>query len=127
MASKKGYFQEIHPVLPVQNVIAALHFYVEKLGFDVAFADDEKDPHYAGIRRDNIEIHLQWHDATEWEHAIDRPMLRFVVQNIEALYEEYQMKGVFHEQTSLKETPWGTREFAFYDLYKNGLTFYHDI
>ncbi len=53
-------------------------------------------------------------------------MLRIVTQNIEALYEEYEGQGVFHKNTSLKKTAWGTREFAFYDLYKNGLTFYRD-
>lgn len=123
----KGYFQEIHPVLPVKDVLQALQFYVGKLGFDIAFTDDKKNPKYAGVTRDNIEIHLQWHHAEEWDVEIDRPMLRFVVQNIEALFKEYTDKDVFHENTSLKETPWGTREFAFYDPYKNGLTFYHDI
>ena len=45
----------------------------------------------------------------------------------EALYEEYKLQNIFHEHTSLKETPWGTKEFAFYDIYGNGLTFYRDI
>ena len=123
----KGYFETIHPVLPVQDVVKAIQFYVEKLGFEVAFADDDKDPKYAGVKRDNIEIHLQWHDAAEWVKGVDRPMLRFVIQNIEALYDEYKDKGVFHDRTALKNTPWGTREFAFYDPYMNGLTFYYDL
>jgi len=54
-------------------------------------------------------------------------MLRIVTQNIKALYEEYKNKNVFHQNTSLIETNWGTREFAFYDLYKKGLTFYQDL
>ncbi|HMC01873.1 MAG TPA: VOC family protein [Flavobacteriaceae bacterium] len=123
----KGFLHQIHPVLPVKNVVEALKFYVNKLGFTIAFADDPKKPSYAGIRRDDIEIHLQWHDEKEWELAIDRPMLRIVTQNIEGLYTEYKTQDVFHENTSLKETAWGTREFAFYDLYKNGLTFYQDL
>jgi catechol 2,3-dioxygenase-like lactoylglutathione lyase family enzyme len=123
----KGYLQHIHPVLPVQNVMVALFFYVNKLGFDIAFADDDKDPKYVGIRRDGIEIHLQWHDEAEWEVAVDRPMLRIVTQNIEDLFEDYKSKDIFHENTSLKETAWGTKEFAFYDIYKNGLTFYTNL
>ena len=122
----KGYIQQIHPVLPVQDVVAALRFYVEKLGFTIAFADDPKAPDYAGITRDGIEIHLQRHTVEEWGH-IDRPMLRFVVQHIEALYEEYEEQGVFHKRTALRKTPWGTEEFAFFDLYNNGLTFYRDL
>ena len=124
---EKGYLHQIHPVLPVKNVLAALFFYVNKLGFDIAFADDDKDPKYAGIRRDDIEIHLQWHDEAEWELTVDGPMLRIVTQHIDSLFEEYKTKDVFHKDTSLKETAWGTKEFAFYDIYKNGLTFYSSL
>lgn len=101
-----------------------MFFYVNKLGFDIAFADDDKDPKYAGVRRDGIEIHLQWHDEAEWEVEVDRPMLRIVTKNIELLFEEYKYKEVFHVNTQLRQTAWGTKEFAFYDIYKNGLTFY---
>lgn len=121
---KKGHLHQIHPVLPVKNVVEALSFYVTKLGFSIAFADDGKDPKYAGIRKDDIEIHLQWHDEVEWEITIDRPMLRIVTENIEALFEEFGNKDVFHKKTALIETAWNTKEFAFYDLDKNGLTFY---
>lgn len=120
-------FLSVHPVLAVKNVVLSLDFYVNKLGFTIAFADHQTTPTYAGIKRGNVEIHLQWHDASEWEHNIDRPMLRFLIQNTSALFEEYKTKGVFHEKTTLQETSWGTKEFAFYDLDRNGLTFYEDV
>lgn len=123
----KGYLHQIHPVLPVKDVVEALDFYVNRLGFKIAFADDSKNPQYAGILRDAIEIHLQWHDSATWDDGLDRPMLRIVTQNIEALYEEYSQKNVFHAHTLLRETAWGTKEFAFYDPFKNGLTFYRDV
>ncbi len=123
----KGYIKDIHPVLPVRNVFESLLYYTDKLGFNVVFADDEKNPMYAGISKDDIEIHLQWHDSAEWEDNKDRPMLRFAVENIESLYEEYKLKGIFHNHTALSEKPWGTKEFAFYDPDKNGLTFFCDI
>ncbi len=122
----KGYLHQIHPVLPVKDVLEALDFYVNRLGFKIGFADDSKNPTYAGVLKDGIEIHLQWHDVKEWETAQDRPMLRIVTQNIEALYEEYASKDVFHAHTLIRETPWGTKEFAFYDPFQNGLTFYRD-
>ena len=53
-------------------------------------------------------------------------MLRFVVSDVDALFEELKDKGIFHEQTALRATPWGTREFALFDPDKNGLTFYVD-
>ncbi|SNR41832.1 hypothetical protein SAMN04488009_1537 [Maribacter sedimenticola] len=123
----KGYLHQIHPVLPVWDVVEALDFYVNRLGFRIAFADDAKKPKYAGVIRDAIEIHLQWHDVKEWELEIDRPMLRIVTQNIQALYNEYAEMDIFNPHTLLRETAWGTKEFAFYDPFKNGLTFYRDI
>ena len=122
----KGYLHQIHPVLPVKNVVTALVFYVNKLGFKIAFSDNSKNPTYAGIKPDHIEIHLQWHDAMEWESSFNTLMLRIVTQNVDALFEEYKTLDVFHESTALTNTPWKTREFAFYDLYKNGLTFYQN-
>jgi catechol 2,3-dioxygenase-like lactoylglutathione lyase family enzyme len=120
-------FLSVHPVLAVKDVLKSLHFYVHKLGFEVIFADDRTNPTYAGVKRGNVELHLQWHDASEWAHGIDRPMLRFLVLNTSALFEEYATKEVFHAQTKLRETAWNTKEFAFYDLDQNGLTFYEDL
>lgn len=54
----KGYLYQIHPVLPVQNVLAALFYYTNKLGFEIAFADHATNPTYVGVKRDGIEIHL---------------------------------------------------------------------
>jgi len=123
---EKGYLHQIRPVLPVKNVVEALDFYANRLGFKIGFADDAKNPTYAGVLRDGIEIHLQWHDRVEWEVVIDRPMLRIVTQNIEDLYSKFAENDVFQAHTLLRETAWGTREFAFYDPFKNGLTFYRD-
>jgi len=122
----KGYLHQIHPVLPVTDVVQALDFYVNRLGFKIGFADDAKNPTYAGVIRNDIEIHLQMHDAVEWEMKVDRPMLRIVAENIDALYEEFSEKDVFNPYTLLRKTAWGTREFAFYDPFKNGLTFYSE-
>ncbi len=123
----QGYLNQIHPVLPVKNVAEAIRFYEHKLGFILAFKDQEENPMYACVKRDAIEIHLQWHDAKEWDNAVNRPMLRFVCTHIDVLFAEYKVQQVFHANTCLQKTPWGTREFAFYDLYKNGLTFYEDL
>lgn len=123
----QGYLNKVHPVLPVKNVKKAIDFYVNRLGFKQAFKDQGDNPGYAGVVRDAVEIHLQWHDAKEWDAGIDRPMLRFVCENIDELFAEYATTAVFHENTGFKKTPWNTREFAFYDLYQNGLTFYEDL
>ena len=116
----------MHPVLPSQDVAVAVGFYVGQLGFELAFADSTRDPRYAGVRRDGVELHLQWHDPEEWSR-VERPMLRVAVSDPEALFDEYRGRGVFHERTALRRTSWGTQEFAFYDPDMNGLTFYRDL
>ena len=113
---------QVQPVLPSRDVKRSIAFYVVRLGFTLVF-EVEEHPAYAGIRRDGVELHLQWHDPSEWS-AVDRPMLRFVVSDLDALFAEYRTRGVFHDRTALRETPWGTREFAFFDPDRNGLTFY---
>lgn len=118
---------QIHPILPVQNVVEALSYYVKQLGFIIAFADDSKNPTYAGIRRDGIEIHLQWYDAKAWDVGFNTPSLRIVTEHIERLYEEYKYLDVFNEKTKLLETEWQTREFTVSDLYNNALTFYQNL
>ena len=119
-------FEQVQPVLPARDVAAAIGFYVGRLGFELAFADSTDAPTYAGLRRDGVEIHIQWHDPAEWER-VERPMLRFVVGDPDALFDELRDRDVFHEGTALRYTEWGTREFAFYDLDGNGLTFYRDL
>lgn len=122
-----GILKQIHPVLPVIDVSKAVAYYVNNLGFKLGFTDTIDAHGYAGVRRDHVEINLQWHDEKEWVAGLDRPMLRIYVENISELFDEYNSNKVFHDNTFLKKTPWGTEEFAFYDLYGNGLTFYREI
>jgi catechol 2,3-dioxygenase-like lactoylglutathione lyase family enzyme len=121
----RAKLKAVHPVLPSQDVSASLGFYVDQLGFRLCSQDSTSAPKYAVVARDNVELHIQWHDPAEWA-AVERPMLRIVTNSIKKLFDEYSKAGVFHEGTALRDTPWGTREFAFFDPYKNGLTFYCD-
>ena len=53
--------------------------------------------------------------------------LRFLVENPDALFNEYRQRGVECNPNGVRDTPWGTREFALYDLDRNALTFYRDL
>lgn len=112
----------VEPVLPVRDVGRAAAFY-ERLGFRLAWRDDR----YAVLSRDGVVLHLQWHDPAEWEAAVDRPMLRFPVSDVAALFDSLRASGAYHEGTAVRRTPWRTEEFAFYDPDRNGLTFYRDV
>lgn len=126
-------FQEVIPVLPVRSVPDAVRYYIRKLGFTLRFQDDPEAPRYAGIQRDSVRLHVQWHDEADFAAPDDprretsQPMLRFVVNGVDELFQEYADQGVFHERTALRDTPWGTREFAFFDADGNGLTFCRDL
>jgi uncharacterized glyoxalase superfamily protein PhnB len=124
---KIAKFREVHPVLPVRDVPEAARYYVERLGFRLLFQDEPDAPRYAGVGRDGVVLHLQWHDPADFREAVDTLMLRFLIDDVDALFSEYADKGVFHDRTALRDTPWGTREFAFYDLDSNGLTFYRGL
>lgn len=123
----RAQFRAVNPVLPVRSVSQAVGYYTERLGFRLSFQDHPQDPQYAGVERDGIELHLQWHDPADFREAVDTLMLRFVIDDVDALFEEYKDEQVFHDHTALSDTSWGTREFAFYDLDGNGLTFYRDL
>jgi catechol 2,3-dioxygenase-like lactoylglutathione lyase family enzyme len=115
--------QQVQPVLMSRDVEASIRFYA-LLGFEVKFRDDPAAPKYAGVRRDGIELHLQWHDAREWEDPNDRPTYRFVVQDVDGLFAEFAARGALDDRSQIRDTPWGTREFHVQDPDRNGLQFY---
>ena len=118
----KAILQAVHPVLMVRDVGASIRFY-SGLGFELLFTDTPTTPNYAGVRRDGIELHLQWHDAAEWNYPNDRPTYRIGVDDVDRLSDEF-MRVTDLDRTDVRDTPWGTREFHLRDPDQNGLQFY---
>ena len=117
--------EAVHPVLMVRDVAASIQFY-QSLGFEPAFQDSPVDPKYAGVRRDRVELHMQWHDAQDFSSG-DRPTYRFVVPDIDELSEEFSANCPDLDRTPVRDTPWGTREFHVRDPDRNGLQFYREL
>lgn len=115
--------ESVQPVLMSRDVIASIRFY-ERLGFTLAGQDSVSLPKYARVQRDGIELHLQWHNANEWDYPNDRPTYRFVVLDVEGLYKQFGDSGALSDATTVSDTPWGTREFHVRDPDLNGLQFY---
>lgn len=113
----------VQPVLMSRDVVASIRFY-ELLGFILVGQDVPGDPKYARIRRDGVELDLQWHDAKEWDYPNDRPTYRFPVLEVDGLYKQFHESGALSDATNVRETPWGTREFHVRDPDLNGLQFY---
>lgn len=119
-------FTAVHPVLPCRDVTRTLEYFVNKLGFTKLFADSPDAPTYAGIRRDNVELHLQWHDDAHFDKE-DQVALRFYIADLDALFAEFQQRGAIPDGKTIHETGWGTRQFEFYDPDGNALFFYQDL
>jgi len=126
----KARLESINPVLMSRDVSSSVHFYA-RLGFSDAFQNRPVNPQYAGVRRDEVELHLQWQAESQWAHPIDRPTYRICVREVDALYAEFRVDGVLEPEAPGQspwrtpgDTPWGTREFHVLDPDGNGLQFY---
>lgn len=117
--------EAVHPVLMVRDVTASIQFF-QLLGFEPAFRDAPTDPKYAGVRRDGVELHFQWHDAADFSPG-DRPTYRFLVHEVDELFEEFTARHADLDRTPVCDTPWGTREFHLRDPDRNGLQFYRSL
>ncbi|GEM_PF-3629410 len=67
-----------------------------------------------------------WPYVAQW-HAPGQRVVRFVVEDPDALYDEYADKDVFGPYTKLADTDWGTREFGIWDPDGNTLIFMRDL
>jgi catechol 2,3-dioxygenase-like lactoylglutathione lyase family enzyme len=115
-------FTATHPILGTRNTQRAIEFYTQRLGFALAFGDESDPPNYVGSCCDAVELHLQF----QFEHEMSTTRLRFLVDDPDAPFDEYRPRGV--ETTGgVRSTAWRTREFALYDLDRNGLTFYRRL
>ena len=116
-------FKQTHPIIGTRDIQRAIAFYTRQLGFNLAFADAADQPNYVGFRRDAVELHMQF----QFEHEMSTIRLRFLVEDPDALFQEFRQRGVECSAAGIRATPWGTREFALYDLDRNALTFYRDL
>ena len=96
--------QAVHPVLAARDILESVAYFA-RLGFDLTFIDNSTCPRYAVVMRDRCELHLQWHDASQWEPARDRPVYRFYVPDVDGLFREFCSRGVA-PHPSTPQSPW---------------------
>ena len=61
-------FGQIQPILGTRDLEKAIDFYISRLGFALAFRDASVPTNYAGLRRDEVELHMQF----QYEHEMRR-------------------------------------------------------
>ena len=105
----------ITPQFLVLDLQETCSFYVEKLGFRVAFIFDD---FYAGVQRDGITIHLKHSDSPDpsrqFKRREDHLDAYITAEDVAALYAEFQSRDVVFAQP-LETKPWGMREFVVWD------------
>jgi catechol 2,3-dioxygenase-like lactoylglutathione lyase family enzyme len=112
----------------VADIKASCDFFVEKLGFSIAFVYGEP-PFFAQVKRDRGLINLRHVDRPVIDPALrDRESLLSsdmgldTPEAIKQLYLEFQAKGVTIDQP-LRTEPWGARTFIVKDPDGNLLLF----
>lgn len=115
---------KVIPVLESADIVRDVAWYKEKTGFEVSFSHDKM---YAGLYRDGLEIHLQWHAGTHDDPLSGGAVTRIDVKNIKPLFEEFKQRGTANENDLREHTPWGTTEFALTDLNNNVLIVSEDV
>ena len=115
----RATFTSAVPVLPATDLNQATSFYGQ-LGFQVL----HQDAGYAIVERDGVELHV-WlcPNRSFAEHS----SCRIQVTGIEALYQEYQTKGLLTSNAAVRAKPWGTKEFAVFDPDRVLITFVERI
>ena len=115
---------KIIPVLESADIDRDVAWYKEKTGFEVSFLHEKM---YAGLYRDGLEIHLQWHAGTKDDPMNGGAVIRINVKNIKPIFEEFKQRGAVKEVDFRANTPWGTNEFAIHDLNSNAIFISEDI
>lgn len=99
---------QITPLLLVSNLEHAIAFYVQQLGFALAFTYED---FYAGIQKDGHSIHLKTdYNAARGgsQKSNDEELdLLFSVDNVAMLFEEISKKDIEIVQP-LREMPYGS-------------------
>jgi catechol 2,3-dioxygenase-like lactoylglutathione lyase family enzyme len=126
------------PALPVRDVARAVSHYRDRLGFSALHVEDG----FAVVRRDDARIHL-WQAADDsWstrEDLRERPVdsgaesflagtgsCRIEAEDVDGLYAELADTSALHpaSRDGVKDTDFGTREFATVDADGNLIEFF---
>lgn len=110
------------PVLHVSEIDRSLGFFCEKLGFkrewSYSQSDNAPNPMYVGLQKENTWIHLSSFPGD----GISGAVTVFVVENVDALFEEFKSKGIEFVLEPYDQT-WGNREMYLDDPDGNKLRF----
>ena len=117
MPSQKASLSAAYPQLFVSDVTASCAYFVQKLGFTVAFTHGEP-AFYAQVRRDRARLNLRHVDGAVFAGGIrEREKLlaaQIPVDDAAALHAEFRAAGAVLHQP-LTRQPWDAEDFVVRD------------
>jgi catechol 2,3-dioxygenase-like lactoylglutathione lyase family enzyme len=123
------------PALPVRDMARSVEFYRDQLGFAVP----HREPAFAILRRDAVEVHLWAASDEAWRTRAGAaaPVVsgaesfiagtascRVAVQGVDELHRALSSLGILHPNAPLRDQPYGTREFGVCDPDRNLVVFF---
>lgn len=112
------------PVLRMTSIAAAKEFYVDFLGFEFDWGNEE--PHaahsYAQVSRDGVQLHL----AQEGAGGGTAALLFRDMTGLEAFHRELVARKTRFVPSGIRFTPWDSREFDVNDPFGNTLRFWEN-
>jgi catechol 2,3-dioxygenase-like lactoylglutathione lyase family enzyme len=127
-APTKAVLTAAEPQLFVADIKASCDFFTGKLGFTVAFTYGEP-PFYAQVLRDGARLNLRCVERVVIDaghrdrgELLSASLTVATAEEIKQLFLEFQAAGVAFFQT-LKQEPWGARDFFLKDPDGNLLLF----
>lgn len=108
---------QLSPTIPVNDIMAAVDFYVTHLGFYHHFSWGDP-PTFAGVGLGKVTLHLQ-KDRSYLKGASE---VSFIVDNADELYEFHRANGV-EVIVPLEDRPYGIRDYRIRDTDGNHLVF----
>lgn len=106
----------LHPILGVSDILTAIDFYTTKLGFWLAFSEND----FAGVNLGRVQVFLERASSPQGSPVY------FVVSDANALFAFHRSNGVEVLQ-SIDDRPYDLRDYTVRDLDGNRLTFGHRI
>ncbi len=126
--SIKPVITAAEPQLFVADIKASCDFFIGKLGFSLVFTYGEP-PFYGQVRRDGARLNLRCVERPvidpglrDREELLSAALTVATAEEIKELFLEFQAAGVTFFQT-LKQQPWGARNFIVKDPDGNLLLF----
>jgi len=112
--------EQVHAVLAVGDIPAAVDFYTAKLGFKLAFTWGDP-PTFAGVNLGKVQMFLQKGTPNPKGCAVT-----FLIGDADQLYEFHRANGV-EVAEEIADREYGIRDYAVRDLHGYHLSFGHHL